>query len=213
MGRVRVERARRRAASAWRVVGIGAVLLAVPLLPIAPAAAVPPTARPDRRGHPGRDHSVQRRSPVSRTAPGLDRRGGRRDPGRELQPWARPAGVPRVHARRSGQRREYRADPHDIDIFTAGGGNFYIRSSSPQRVERPAAQLPELRHVVQRLREVLVHGRDVPAGTRSPPPLGTGSSRRGSTTSTRACHRASGAPGRTRSSCRRYISPPGPRTC
>lgn len=41
-----------------------------------------------------------------------------------------------------GKASRYRTDPHDIDIFPAGAGSFYIQSSSPHVSSNPAHNCP-----------------------------------------------------------------------
>jgi hypothetical protein len=141
MGRVRVERARGRAALVGSV-GIGAMLLAAPLHPLVPAAAAPLTARltaavtaaattpfSDGSPYPGP-------TPVSIAASGgaIQAENFNRGPAQQAYHACTPGD--------QGNGATYRTDPHDIDVFTAGGGNFYIRSSSPRTSTDPLHNCP-----------------------------------------------------------------------
>ena len=91
-----------------------------------------------RRGAVRRRHAVSRTRSRSRI-PAV----GRHDPGRATSTAGRPSRPSTRAGRRPGQAATYRSDPHDIDIYPAGAGNYFIRSSSDRSRRRlPAHNCP-----------------------------------------------------------------------
>ena len=115
-------------------VGIGAVLLAVP---IAPATAFPLTARLTAAVTPAATAPFSDGAPypgplpvsIAATGGAIQAENFNRGPAQQAYHACTPGD--------QGNGATYRSDPHDIDIFTAGGGNFYIRSSSPRVSKDP----------------------------------------------------------------------------